>query len=358
MSDSSLLLVLGAALLAAGIGAVLGATLARRPVGHDGVDRPDGTPSGEGAAPPLAHQVAEVRTELARMEALVGELHRRGEGRHHEVVRAIAEAGRHTASLTQTTDALREALAGSRSRGQWGERMADDVLRRAGLVEGVSYRRQLTLPGGGRPDVTFLLPGDRHLHMDVKFPLDNYLRHLDAADEAAAEAARAAFCRDVRARVREVATRDYTDPATTVGWMVLFIPNEAVYAFVHQHDPELLDRALALKVVLCSPLTLFAVLAVVRQAVDTFHLERTSGEILECLGRFSGQWDSFVEVLERLGNQLGTVQRTFDQLQGTRRRQLERQLDEVDRLRLERKGPPPVEPAGVPDADVPAVRSA
>src|SRR5690606_37946843 len=102
-----------------------------------------------------------------------------------------------------------------------------------------------------------------------------YLRHLDATDEDAAEAARTAFCRDVRARVREVASRDYTDPATTVGWMVLFIPNEAVYAFVHEHDPELLGRALAQKVVLCSPLTLFAVLAVVRQAVDTFHLERT-----------------------------------------------------------------------------------
>lgn len=336
---STAMIVVSVGLAGVLFGAVVGllvSSAGRRP------DPRPSTPPGsdvdldEVSAPPLAHQVAEVRTEMARMEALVSELHRRGEGRHGEVVAAIAEAARQTAALDRTATALHEALANSRARGQWGERMAEDVLRRAGMVEGVSYTCQTTLEGGGRPDFTFLLSSDRVLHMDVKFPLDNYLRHLEATDEATAEAARRAFGRDVRARVREVGQRSYTDPNTTVGWVLLFIPNEAVYSFVHQNDPDLIDWALAQKVVLTSPLTLFSVLAVVRKAVDSFHLERTSGEILECLVRFSGQWDAFVEVLEKMGNQLGTLQRTFDHLQGTRRRQLERQLDEVDRLRLER----------------------
>src|SRR6478609_11743724 len=61
-------------------------------------------------------------------------------------------------ALSEHTQQLREALASSKVRGQWGERMAEDVLRLAGLLEGVNYRKQATLASAGRPDYTFLLP--------------------------------------------------------------------------------------------------------------------------------------------------------------------------------------------------------
>jgi DNA recombination protein RmuC len=113
---------------------------------------------------------------------------------------------------------------------------------------------------------------------------------------------------------------------------LLFIPNESVYSFIHENDPELLDRSLTAKVVLCSPSTLFAVLAVVRQAVDNFQLERTSGEILTCLTRFRKQWDKFSDQIDRVGKSLDASQRAFDELDGTRRRQFERELDRIDAL--------------------------
>ena len=60
-------------------------------------------------------------------------------------------------------------------RGQWGERMAEDVLRLAGFVENVNYRKQVQIEGGtGRPDYTFELPKGHVLYMDVKFPLAAY----------------------------------------------------------------------------------------------------------------------------------------------------------------------------------------
>src|SRR4029079_10701601 len=67
--------------------------------------------------------------------------------------------------LRDSTQSLREALVSTKVRGQWGERMAEDVLRLAGFVEGVNYLRQRTLAGsGGRPDFTFLMPNDLVLH--------------------------------------------------------------------------------------------------------------------------------------------------------------------------------------------------
>ena len=150
-----------------------------------------------------------------------------------------------TRALAETTAHLREALASPKARGQWGERMADDVLRLAGMVEGVTYRKQTGIAGGAIPDVTFLLPGGRHLHMDVKFPVDNYLRHLEAGTDAERELHAKAFLRDVRGRVKELSGRGYIDADATLDEVLLFIPNESVWAFIHERDPQLIDVALA-----------------------------------------------------------------------------------------------------------------
>ncbi len=187
------------------------------------------------------------------MSELVANLRAERAQQHGELVAGLAEHARHSAALASTTQQLREALASPKARGQWGERMADDVLRLAGLREGLNYRKQKALAGGTVPDVTFFMPRGLLLHMDVKFPIDNYLRFLGAGSDAEAATARTAFVRDVRNRVKEITTRDYIDPQATVDCVLLFIPNEAVYAFVHEHDPELADLALGQKVVLCSP---------------------------------------------------------------------------------------------------------
>jgi DNA recombination protein RmuC len=214
--------------------------------------------------------------------------------------------------------------------------MADDVLRLAGMVEGVSYRKQTGITGGAIPDVTFLLPGGRQLHMDVKFPVDNYLRHLEASTDAERDSTAKAFLRDVRSRVKELATRGYIDPDATLDEVLLFIPNESVWAFIHEQDPQLIDVALGQKVVLCSPVSLFAVLAVIRQAVEQARLTRTSDEILQCLAGFGQQWAKFSDALDTVVKRFDTAQRGLEEVTGPRRRQLERQLDRIDDLRARR----------------------
>jgi DNA recombination protein RmuC len=270
-----------------------------------------------------------VRAELGRLQESVARS-------HGELQAQLRMTGEQTASLSSTAAALREVLASPKARGQWGERMAEDVLRVAGLVEGVSYVKQRATRHGTVPDVTFLLPGGRVLHMDVKFPVANYVRHC----EGGGAAERDAFLKDVRARVRELTGRGYVDPAGgTLDYVLLFLPNESIYSFVHEHDPGLLDEALARKVVLCSPLTLYAVLAVVRQAADAAALERTSGEVLAVLGVFTQEWDRFCESLDKVGRAVDAMERAYGELAGTRRRALEKPLARVDELRRSGGGP-------------------
>ncbi len=282
-------------------------------------------------------QLDAVHAELRRVTDVVGTWQREGARAHGALVNGLAEASRSTAALASTTGQLREALASPKARGQWGERMAEDVLRLAGFVEGVNYRRQQQVAGGGIPDLTFLLPGERVLHMDVKFPVANYLRSLDATAAPEREAAEAAFVRDVRARIKEITGRGYVQPGVTVPYVLLFVPNESVYGFMHQRDPALVDVALSQHVVLCSPFTLFAVLAVIRQAAEAMALAHASDEVLGCLAGFSEQWDRFTAQLETVGKRLDVAHGAFDDLAGPRRRQLQKQLDALADVR-DRRG--------------------
>ena len=278
-------------------------------------------------------RTGELRGELTRVTDLVVGLQKERAEQQGRVEQRLAEVVQVSGKLADTTQSLREALASPKARGQWGERMADDVLRAAGLVEGMSYRKQTATRAGTVPDFTFMLPGGRELHMDVKFPVDNYLRYLDADTDAEQDRYRVQFLRDVRGRVKELSGRSYIDPHTTLDEVLLFIPNEAVYAFVHSNDRGLLDLALSQKVVLCSPCTLFSVLAVIRQAVEQAQLQRTSDDILTLLADFEDQWRRFTDSFDKVGRQLDTLQRSWDDLSGTRRRQLERPLDRIDDLR-------------------------
>lgn len=287
----------------------------------------------------IGDQLKRMTSELGNVSKLVRELEKdRGE-KFGELTSQLKSTGEQTAALMQTTNSLREALVSTKARGQWGERMAEDVLRMAGFIENVNYVKQKTIEGvGTRPDFTFFLPQDLKLNMDVKFPFDNYMRFLEVESEAEQSRFRNAFIRDVKERIKEVTTREYINPEqNTLDYVLLFIPNEEVYAFIQRHDSSILDNAIKHKVVLCSPITLFAVLAIIRQAVDNFALEQTSNEILSLLGSFKKQWGKFVKKMEVMGKRIGEAQKEYDALTTTRVRQVERPLNKIEELRTQRK---------------------
>lgn len=286
----------------------------------------------------IDQQVQAVKTELERVTNLVHVLEKDREAKFAELVTQIKTLSEQAIGLTNATSTLREALANPRARGQWGERIADDILRLAGFVEGVNYLKQATLEGQGtRPDYVFLLPKGLRLNMDCKFPFDNYFKSIEATNDAERQNYERAFLRDLRGRIKEITGHEYIDPeGGTVDCVLLFIPNDSIYVYIHQSDPSLLDDALRNRVVCCSPLTLFAVLAIIRQAVDNFALHKASNEILSHLGRFKIEWEKFADALKTLGDRLASTQRAYEHLTGPRKRQLERPLARLEALRQER----------------------
>ncbi|HYN34782.1 MAG TPA: DNA recombination protein RmuC [Ilumatobacteraceae bacterium] len=285
---------------------------------------------------------AEMRLELTKLSEMVTTLGRSSAENFGQVTSSLAAHAEIATTLADSTRALREALANPQSRGNWGERMAEDVLRLAGFQENLNYVKQTQIEGGtGRPDYTFPMPKGHALYMDVKFPMASYLRYLEVDTNAEREMHLKRFLQDVRLRVRELAKRDYSGESDqpSVDYVLLFIPNEQLTGFIHEHDAALLDEAMGQKVVLCSPLTLFAFLGVIRQAFDNFMIEQTSDEILQLLGTFSAQWRKYNEQVDSVKKKFDQVDRAFEQLTGPRRRQLERPLRQLDQLRVQRNLP-------------------
>lgn len=279
----------------------------------------------------LSAMAAAINTRLADLQQMTQTADKDRRESAGAIKSELTRATESTARLNQTTTELREALASPQRRGQWGERMAEDVLRAIGFVEGKNYRKQSTVEGGRRPDYTILLPDDLVLHMDSKFPLENYMRAIASADAAQAENHRGAFFRDVGKQIKAIASRDYINPAGgTVDCALMFIPNEQIYSYIHEHNTELFDEALRQRVILCSPLTLYAVLAVVRQAVSNFNLQKASHEILSLLAEFRKEWRLFGDVVDKMGRALKTATDQFELLSTTRSRQMDRKLDRID----------------------------
>ena len=289
----------------------------------------------EGKKSLIDQQLAAMATKLEDVSQLVQDVEAQRARSFGELREQLSVQHDGLADLLHTTQSLREALSSTKARGQWGERMAEDVLRLAGFVENVNYRKQRALADrSGIPDFTFFLPNQLLLHMDVKFPLDNYVRFCDAGSDLERKRHRDAFLKDVRARVRELSSRDYVDAGGgTVDFVLLFIPNEQLYAFIHEQDDVILDDALRQGVVFCSPLTLFVVLALVRQMVENFRLARTSDEILELLGQFTDQWGRFKGQMEKVGQRIESASKEYAALAGTRTNTLERPLRRIEELR-------------------------
>lgn len=297
----------------------------------------------EGKKKLIDQTLASMKEELQKVQNIVSNFEKDREKKFGELANQLKVTAEQTGQLRDVTTQLRSALTSTAARGQWGARITEDILRLAGFIEGVNYEREKTQDTiNTRPDYTFLLPKGLKVNMDVKFPLNGYLRYIESGNDTEKQRFKDQFLRDARIRIKEVTTRDYINPEEkTLDYVIVFIPNEQAYAFINENDRSLLDDALRSKVVVCSPLTLYAILAVIRQAVDNFNLEETASQILSLLGVFNKQWDAFIKSFDKLGTKIKEAQEEFDALTYTRRTKLERPIKKIEDLRRQK---------GIPEA--------
>ena len=277
----------------------------------------------KGVTQDVTKRLSEINTELQNLRESSSKQY----GSVEEAVSALAKR----------TDNLKDILSNSQKRGQWGERLAEDILRSAGFVEGKNYSKQQQIEGGGKPDYRFEMPPDRVLFMDVKFPLDQYSLYIAAEDEAVRANAKVQFLSALHGHISALAKREYVDKAenNTIDYVLMFVPNESISSFVHEADPELIDTALEQKVVLCTPLTLYAFLVVIRQATDSFHTEKNAADIMRRINLFHKEWDNYTKAVDTVEDQFKKLVSAIESINKdcTRFKKLNVQVREIEKIR-------------------------
>jgi DNA recombination protein RmuC len=207
-------------------------------------------------------------------------------------------------SISRETVALSQALRAPNARGRWGELTLRRVAELAGMVAYCDFFEQES-GDGMRPDMVVRLPGGRTLAVDAKVPLSAYLDAEAAPDENARRAALERHAQQVMRHVNQLSAREYwtrLQPAPEM--VVLFLAGDHFLSAALERDPELLERALAKKVLLATPMTLVSVLKGVSYGWRQERLAKNAEELRRIAGEFYERMRVFADSYAESGRQL------------------------------------------------------
>ena len=232
---------------------------------------------------------------------------------------------------------LKKVLSNVKTRGVLGEIQLGAILEQ--LLTPDQYAVNVATKQGSQANVEYAirLPGTNEspvwLPVDAKFPLDAYeqlLAAYDTADAAQVEVAVKTLKTRVKSFAKDVQTK-YIDPPNTTDFAILFIPVEGLYAeLVRAGMVEILQREY--KVTLAGPTTMSALLNSLQMGFRTLAIQKRSSEVWKVLGAVKSEFDKFATVLEAAQNRLNQANSELDKLVGTRTRQIQRTLKNVETL--------------------------
>lgn len=223
-------------------------------------------------------------------------------------------------NLQSEAHLLTKALRGeSKTQGNWGEYQLERILNAAGLEEGIHYRREENFKNeenqNQRPDFFLDLPDGKHLILDSKVSLSAYLRYAETEDEAQKAKALKEHLLSIQAHIDGLSKRNYQDlPGTNQpDYVMLFVANEPALHLALAEDPELFDKALRKNIVLVSTSTLLATLRTISYIWRQEAQNKNAEEIARQAGLMYEKFVNFSDDLLKLGNQMSTAQKTYDQ---------------------------------------------
>lgn len=169
--------------------------------------------------------------------------------------------------LKAETGNLVSALRQPNVRGRWGELTLRRVAELAGLSAHCDFSEQFTVEteeGALRPDLVVHLPNRREIVVDAKAVLSGYLEAMEATSDDLREAALKRHAGHLRDRMKLLSSKKYWGQfEQSAEFVVLFVPGEPFLSAAVQHDPNLIEEALANRVVVATPTTLVALLKAV-----------------------------------------------------------------------------------------------
>lgn len=229
--------------------------------------------------------------------------------------------------LHHDAKALTTALTGTQNKtqGNWGEMILESVLENSGLQKGREYIVQASsvrheADGTQRrlqPDVLINLPDNKQIVIDSKVSLTAYVRYTQSTG-AEAERELANHVASIRAHIKSLAAKDYTDleGVKTLDFVFMFVPVEPAYLLALQHDPNLFQECFDKRIMLTGPSTLLATLRTVANIWRNEQQNQNALAIAEAGSKLYDKFVGFVESMDGINKALGQAQSQFQTAYG------------------------------------------
>jgi DNA recombination protein RmuC len=245
---------------------------------------------------------ATVGERLDNTTRVIGEV-QRGLGELREATGKVYEVGRDVATL-------HDILRAPKLRGGLGELFLADLLGQ--VLPTAHYTLQHAFRSGERVDAVVRL-GDGLVPIDAKFPLEDFRRLLDAADDDERGRSRKMFLQRVRKHVDDIASKYILPDEGTYDFALMYIPAENVYyeAVVRDEDRALASYALERKVVPVSPNSFYAYLQAIVLGLKGLRIESRAQEVMGQLARLGGDLGRMREDFRLLGKHLTNATQAY-----------------------------------------------
>jgi len=241
---------------------------------------------------------------------------------------AYGELKSHLQSMTQTQEALHgetknlvKALSRPEVRGRWGELTLKRLVELAGMVEHCDFVEQahnIQDEKIQRPDMIVRMPGGRELVIDVKTPLDAYLKAIEATNDSVRNDELVKHSRNVKERIKELANKAYWNQfKKSPEFVVLFIPGDQFLSAALEIDHNLLEYALQQKVILATPTSLVALLRAIAYGWRQESLAENAEKIRQVGEELYGRLATFAEHLAKLGKGLNGAVQSYNKVVGS-----------------------------------------
>ena len=233
-------------------------------------------------------------------------------GKLAERLAVIDRAQANITTLSKDVVSLQSILANKQTRGAFGQGRMEAIVS-DGLPTG-SFAFQYTLGNNSRPDCVIFMPnGAPHLVIDAKFPLESWQRLQAAQNEQELHVARLGFRQDMQVHIRDISQK-YLIAGETQDTAFMFVPSESIFADIHEHFEDVVQRASRARVVVVSPSLLMlsiqvvqALLRDVRVREEAHRIQAEVRELVTDVGRLKDRVIALQKHFTQANNDIGDI---------------------------------------------------